>query len=145
MLWQANRIIWRETRLSESRNTAIQGCSAWQAQNTDKETRRAPARNSSSSETPSASAAHSSSSLLKNHMLYSSLSPSTATRAVHTLHTAAKVLSSPMSSATLDLGAEAQLSDKKAVRKRLHSLLSELPSDLVQRQCPSLVVASRLL
>ncbi|KAG9896545.1 hypothetical protein KCU94_g10703, partial [Aureobasidium melanogenum] len=39
-----------------------------------------------------------------------------------------------MSSTTLDLGAESQLSDKKAVRKKLHGLLSSLPSDHVQRQ-----------
>lgn len=66
--------------------------------------------------------------------------PTTATRAVHTLKTAAKPLSSQMSSATLDLGAESQLSDKKAVRKQLHSLLSSLPSHHIQRQCRSLVV-----
>ncbi|KAG9525143.1 nagb/rpia/CoA transferase-like protein, partial [Aureobasidium melanogenum] len=39
-----------------------------------------------------------------------------------------------MSSTTLDLGAEPQLSDKKAVRKKLHGLLSSLPSDHIQRQ-----------
>ncbi|KAI4721190.1 nagb/rpia/CoA transferase-like protein [Aureobasidium sp. EXF-10727] len=39
-----------------------------------------------------------------------------------------------MSSTALDLGTESQLSDKKAVRKQLHSLLSSLPSDHVQHQ-----------
>ncbi|KAI4737996.1 nagb/rpia/CoA transferase-like protein [Aureobasidium sp. EXF-12298] len=67
-------------------------------------------------------------------MLHCSLRPAIATRAVHTSKAAGKSLSSLMSSATLDLGAESQLSDKKAVRKQLHSLLSSLPPDHVQRQ-----------
>lgn len=70
--------------------------------------------------------------------MYASLRPPRATHAVHTLKTATRTFSSQMSSsASLDLGAESQLSDKKAVRKQLHSLLSTLPSDYVQRQCPS--------
>ena len=67
-----------------------------------------------------------------------SLRPPKATHAVHTLKIATRTFSSQMSSsASLDLGAESQLSNKKAVRKQLHSLLSSLPSDYVQRQCPS--------
>lgn len=80
---------------------------------------------------------HPSSSSSSKHM-YASLRPPRATHAVHTLKTATRTFSSQMSSsASLDLGAESQLSDKKAVRKQLHSLLSSLPSDYVQRQCPS--------
>ncbi|THX46361.1 nagb/rpia/CoA transferase-like protein [Aureobasidium pullulans] len=75
--------------------------------------------------------------------MYASLRPPRATHAVHTLKTATRTFSSQMSSsASLDLGAESQLSDKKAVRKQLHSLLSTLPSDYVQRQS---VNATKLL
>jgi hypothetical protein len=98
------------------------------------EFQRAPARNTN----PTLKHAfNNTSSATINHMLQPSIRPTTATRAVHTLRSAAKSFSSQMSSATLDLGAESQLSDKKAVRKQLHSLLSSLPSDHVQRQCPS--------
>ncbi|CAD0095426.1 unnamed protein product [Aureobasidium vineae] len=75
-------------------------------------------------------------------MLHTSLRRTTAIRAVHTLKTAANIRSSQMSSTALDLGAESQLSDKKAVRKQLHNLLSSLPSDHVQRQS---VNATKLL
>ncbi|KAI5238968.1 nagb/rpia/CoA transferase-like protein [Aureobasidium subglaciale] len=75
-------------------------------------------------------------------MLHQSLRPSTTARAVQTIKTARRSLSSQMSSTILDLGAESQLSEKKAVRKQLHSLLSSLPSDYVQRQS---VNATKLL
>ena len=141
LFWQANRIIGPETRLRESQcnNPRIEG--AWQAQNTEKESPSEPLPEIATTppETPHA---NSSSSLLLvyDYMLHCSLRPAIATRAVHTSKAAGKSLSSLMSSATLDLGAESQLSDKKAVRKQLHSLLSSLPPDHVQRQCPSSVV-----
>ncbi|KAI5275133.1 nagb/rpia/CoA transferase-like protein [Aureobasidium subglaciale] len=75
-------------------------------------------------------------------MLHQSLRPSATARAFQTIKTVRRSLSSQMSSTNLDLGAESQLSDKKAVRKQLHSLLSSLPSDHVQHQS---VNATKLL
>jgi len=142
---QANRRIGLQNkveRVAMRKTTRIER--TWQAQNTEKGRRCEPLPEIATTppETPRrVASAHSSPSPPSNHMLHSSLRATTTTRAAHTLKIAARNLSSKMSSsATLDLGAESRLSDKKAVRKQLHSLLSSLPSDHVQRQCPSSVV-----